>query len=105
MILEKLQKLSDSEIITLSKEVDGQWTEESEVFNNDEDGLKSLFYEDMDEAVRSTCYGDYEYTHKFIRLDGHSNLESTNDLSDFIDLDELAEHIEDNLEKFPQFQS
>ena len=41
-------------------------------------------------------YGDFSPNHDFFKFNGYGNLESSNYLSDFIDLEELADEIMDN---------
>ena len=41
-------------------------------------------------------FGDFNPHHDFFKFNGYANLESSNYLSDFIDLEELADEIMDN---------
>ena len=54
-------------------------------------------------AVRAATYGDFNYSHKYVRLNGYGNLETTNDISNFMDLDGIANDIEDNYRSYSRY--
>lgn len=43
---------------------------------NDEDFFNTYFENNVDEAVRAVCYGDYNYTDEYVRFNAYGNLES-----------------------------
>ena len=61
-----------------------------EAYENDEDFFDMFFANTM-EAVRSVCYGNYDYSDDLVRFDSYGNLESFNrweyeeELKDYID--------------------
>ena len=95
-IIEFLEGCDDSVLINLFNEV---CSEEryfyKRIYHNDETFFNENF-SDTYEAVRAIMFGKYEYSHKFIRLDGYANIETTDNLSDWVVLDDLAMYIADN---------
>lgn len=71
--------------------------ENLEVYENDEEFFNTFFHGNPSEAVRASCYGDYNYMDEYVRFNGYGNLESLNEydyrqeLIDYIDdiVDEL----------------
>lgn len=61
-----------------------------EAYENDEEFFDMYFTNTM-EAVRSVCYGRYDYSDDLVRVDGYGNLESFDrweyeqELKDYID--------------------
>ena len=97
-ILEQLKELSESDLMSCYNQY-AQNNNYEEVYNNDEEFFE-IFYPSAIDAVRAVCFGEYEYSHKFVMLNGYANLESSNYLEDLIDLDDLASYIEDNISDF-----
>lgn len=50
-----------------------------EVFENDEEFFKIFFKDNILEAVRSVCYGDYNYNDDYVKFNAYGNLESFNE--------------------------
>ena len=61
----------------------------SECFLND-------FFSTPAEAIQAVCYGEYNYADTYIRINYYGKLESTSDLSNFIDLSELIDVLEND---------
>lgn len=70
-----------------------------QVYENSEDFFEMFFPKSVD-AVRAAKYGEYEFTHDFVKIDGYGNLQSFNDITDFVDIEELADHILENEELY-----
>ena len=66
-----------------------------EAYENDEEFF-DMFFADTMEAVRSVCYGNYNYSDDLVRLDGYGNLES---FSRWEYEDELKDNIDDIIER------
>ena len=66
-----------------------------EAHENDEDFF-DIYFSNTIEAVRSVCYGNYNYSDDLVRFDGYGNLESF-DRWEYED--ELKELIEEYLEE------
>ena len=48
-------------------------------WENDEEFFQTFYANNIDEAVRAVCYGDYTYTDDYVRIDVYGNLESANE--------------------------
>jgi hypothetical protein len=78
---------------------------DSEIYGNDEDFF-ATFYPNVGDGLRvaqAVFYGDYNYSHDFVKFNGYGNLESisyfgTNDLCESIET--MAEYIAENFEEF-----
>ena len=66
-----------------------------EAYENDEEFFDMFFANTM-EAVRSVCYGNYNYSDDLVRLDGYGNLES---FSRWEYEDKLIDNIDDIIER------
>lgn len=67
------------------------------IYSNDEDTWKELF-SDVAEMFRATFYGGARYNDDYCHFNGYANLETASGsaVEDWIDLDTIAQHIEDN---------
>ena len=69
---------------------------------NDEDFFNCYFNNNVLEAVRSVCYGNYNYMHDYVKIDAYGNLQSCNEwelqaeIRDYID--EIIEELMENKE-------
>ena len=78
---------------------------DSQVFENDEEFF-SMFFPNAGDGIkvaRAIFYGDYNYSHDFVKFNGYGNLESishfgTDDLCESIET--MAEYIAENFEEF-----
>jgi len=75
---------------------DIQWWE------NDEDFFDTFYGEDVMEAVRAVCYGDYTFTDEYVKINAYGNLETTNYIQDELEgyVDEIVDHLADNWDEF-----
>ena len=50
------------------------------------------------DAVRAVCYGEYNYTDEYVKINAYGNLETTNYIQDELEgyVDDIVEHIIDN---------
>lgn len=46
---------------------------------NDEEFFNMYFENNVDEAVRSVCYGNYKYRDEYVKFNAYGNLESANE--------------------------
>lgn len=62
------------------------------IYVNDEDGLEDMLSStDKSEIVRAIFYGEYSYYDKFVRFSDYRNIESVEDVWDWIDIDKFVE--------------
>lgn len=71
---------------------DMQW------WDNDEDFFETFFGTAIMDAVRAVCYGEYNYTDEYVKINAYGNLETTNYIQDELEgyVDDIVEHIIDN---------
>ena len=78
---------------------------DNEIYNNDEDFF-STFYPNPGDGLKvaqAIFYGDYNYSHDYVKFNGYGTLESINyfEVSDLCELPEtMADFIEDNFSDF-----
>lgn len=98
-ILKKLNKLYQNEkwenLRIINNECSMYNGSTDEINVNDEEFFNIFFNNNVDEAVRAVCFGDYRYTDDFVMFDGYGNLQSFNEyeLKHYLDLDEMAYQI------------
>ena len=71
-----------------------------EYWENDEEFFNTYFYNNPMEAVRSSFFGNYNYSDEYVKFDGYGNLSSVNEYEveaeykDYIDdiVNSLIEH-------------
>ncbi len=62
------------------------------IYINDEDGLEDMFeITEKSEIVRALYYGDYRFNDTFVRFNDHCNIESTDDVWDWVDVNKVIE--------------
>lgn len=61
---------------------------DSEIFNNDDEFFDMFFEGKPNEAVRAAHFGDYNWSHEYVRFNGHGNLESLN----YFEVSDLCEY-------------
>ena len=98
-ILNKLNELKENEnwenLMIISNECSFYNGSTDEIHYNSEEFFNVYFENNILEAVRSVCYGDYRYTDDYVVFDGYENLESFNlyDMENYLDLDNMAYQI------------
>ena len=96
-ILEVLESMDDGELIYINNEYEGSVNGENYIYSMDE-------FDEMHcgmtpwEIARAVTYGDFCAAHDYFRYNGYGNLESTNYISDWIDLEEIAAYCADHEE-------
>lgn len=94
-LLEKLkEELSIDELKEMSKDVNGYngRLDFLDYFENDEYFFRDFFGDKVDEAVRATYYGDYNYMDDYVRFNVYGNLDSCSEY-------EYEKEIEDNADE------
>ena len=49
-------------------------------YENDEDFFITFYSDDVMEAVRAACYGEYTFTDDYVRINAYGNLQSATEL-------------------------
>ena len=94
-VIEYLENLTASELVQandiyceLSNDFDGI------IFQNNEDFFNVRFDTKID-AIRSVCYGTYNLSDDYVKLNGYGNVESFNNPVEYVDLSSIADYILD----------
>lgn len=101
-IIDLLNSLDTNELIQVNNSFAIENNYDSEVYINDEEFFELYFPKGID-AVRAAFYGDYNYSHDYVRINGYGNLESFDyfKVSDLCDtVENIAEHIAENEELY-----
>ena len=105
-IKKAIYDLTESQLIELNNTYcQSTGAYDSEVYNNDEDFF-STFYPNPGDGLKvaqAIFYGEYNYSHDYVKFNGYGNLESINyfEVSDLCELPStIAEYIEDNFSDF-----
>ena len=99
LVLEHLETLDTSYLIDIHNQYcQNHNYSDSEIYGNDEDFF-STFFPNSYEVARATFYGDYNFSHDYVRFNWYGNLESLDSFStsDLIESPEtIAEDIIEN---------
>lgn len=97
-IIDYLINLKDDELLNLWNEYCFEEDMDNYIYYNDEYFFEEYFANNVDEAVRTVCYGDYRYMDTYVVFNGYGNLESfySCELDDYIYISDLASYLEDN---------
>lgn len=108
-IIDIINDMNEGELVQLNNEYcqSANYTD-NEIFDNDEDFFSTFFENDTIGAVRAVSYGNYNYSHNYVKFNGYGNLESfsyftADDLCENVET--MAEYIADNLHEFSQFNN
>lgn len=94
-IKEYLENLSDSELLSLWNEYQSENNYDGEVYDMEEfDEICGNM--NPSDLVCKIFYGKFNPNDTYFIFNGYENLESSDYLDDFFDIDELAQHICDN---------
>jgi hypothetical protein len=77
-LVNQINNLDESQLIELNNRYCQSCNIDSEVYHNDEEFFE-LFYPDAGDGLRvaqAVFYGDYNYSHDYVKFDGYGNLES-----------------------------
>ena len=108
-VINLINEMDSQELIQLNNEYcESINAMDDQVYSNDEDFLNAFFHNNPDSLARAICYGEYHYSHNFVRFNGYGNLESfdyfgTEDLIELVPT--MAEYISERFQDFSQFDS
>lgn len=66
------------ELVRAMNSYDGAF-EDLDYWENGEDFFQTFYANNIDEAVRAVCYGEYNYNDEYVRINAYGNLESANE--------------------------
>lgn len=99
LVVQHLETLTDSDLVSIHNQYcqNNNYCDD-EIYMNDEDFFETFFSTKL-EAVRAVAYGEYNYTHDYVRFNWYGNVESfdTFGVSDMVESPEtIAQDIIDN---------
>lgn len=101
-ILKAINEMTQDELIELNNRYCQSISSEDEVYSNDEEFF-DIFFSNAHEALRAAHFGDYNWSHNYVKFNGYGNLESFDyfEVSDLCELPEvMAEYISENFNEF-----
>jgi hypothetical protein len=103
-IIEEINCFDNDQMVQLNNEYcDQQNCPDDQIYSNDANFFADVYGGDVMEAVRAVSYGEYNYTHDYVKLNGYGNLESMNviDEDDLCEsIDTIAEEVADNFHNY-----
>lgn len=108
-VINLINEMDDNELIQLNNEYcESINAMDSTIYANDSEFLEMAFGHNVDALARAIFYGDYNYSHNWVRFNGYGNLETFNwfeakDLCESVNV--MAEYIYDTFQNFSQFDS
>ena len=100
-VKEYLNNLDDSELVSIHNEYcQNNCYSDDEIFINDEDFFNTYFEGKVLDAVRAVSFGEYSYSHDYVKFNGYGNLESFNSPLEHVDIESIAADILENPENY-----
>lgn len=103
-IIEEINCFDNDQMVQLNNEYcDQQNCPDDQIYSNDANFFADVYGGDVMEAVRAVSYGEYNYTHDYVKFNGYGNLVTMSsvgeeDLCESIDT--IAEHVADNFHNY-----
>lgn len=102
-IVKLINLMDENELIQLNNTYCQNISSEDEVWANDEEFFNIFFENKTNEALRAAYFGDYNWSHNYVKFNGYGNLESfdyfeVKDLCESVEV--MAEYIEENFNDF-----
>lgn len=95
-IIDYLVELKEDELLNLWNEYCYEENMDDYIYYNDEYFFEEYFANNVNDAVRAVCYGNFNYMDTYIQFNGYANLDTSNCLDDFVYITDLASHLENN---------
>jgi hypothetical protein len=106
-VIDLIKGFNDEELIQLNNEYcESINAMDSTIYSNDPEFLEMAFGTNVDAVARAIFYGDYNYSHNWVRFNGYGNLETFNwfEVKDLCELvPTMAEYIVETFQDFSQF--
>jgi hypothetical protein len=105
-IIEAINNMTESELVELNNlYCQSINAPDDEIFSNDEDFFETFFSGSGIKLAQAIFYGDYNYSHDYVRFNGYGNLETfpymtTEQLCELVPT--MANYIEENFNDFDQ---
>lgn len=96
-VMEYIDSLDDNDLVSLHNEYcQSIGDSDGEIYYNDEDFFNTFFPDNVLEAVRAVCFGDYRYSDEYVVFNGYANLESSQYPDNWIDKQAIVNDILEN---------
>lgn len=96
-IIEELENMTNEALMKLHNQYCESINDmDSQIFNNDEEFIEIFFSDRPTEFQRACEYGDFRYRDTFVQFNGYANLDSFDDVDNYIDIDGIAIDIQEN---------
>lgn len=103
-IIEEINAFDSDELVQLNNTYcDETNCPDDQIYSNDANFFSDYYGGDVMEAVRAVSYGDYNYTHEWVKYNGYGNLETMDQVGpeDLVDsVESMAEEIADNFSDY-----
>jgi len=103
-IIEEINCFDSQEMIELNNTYcyENNYTDD-QIHDNSEEFFQNVYGDNIMEAVRAVSYGDYNYTHNYVKFNGYGNLVTmssvgTDDLCESVEI--IAEHVAENFNSY-----
>lgn len=95
-----LDTLSDSELVQIQNlYCDSAGYPDDQIYALDDEFFEMTGFSGL-KVAQAVFYGDFNYSHDWISFDGYGNFKTTNNPSQFMDFEGIAEWIAENPEDF-----
>lgn len=100
-VIDQLKEMDNSDLVVVYNTYCSLiYDVDSEIYYNDKDNITMLVGNCPFNALQRSFYGDYNPNHEYVTLDGYANLESFNDPTDHISIDDMIDTIMESIEEF-----
>lgn len=102
-ILSAINEMTENQLIDLNNRYCQSISSDGEIYNNDEDFFDTFYSGRVNEAFRAAHFGDYNWSHNYVKFNGYGNLESFDyfEVKDLEDLPKvIAEYVHENFYEF-----
>lgn len=106
-LVDQINNMSTSELVQLNNAYcQAANYPDSEIYSNDDEFFEIFFSNKVIAAVRAVSYGDYNYSHDYVKFNGYGNLESFSylDADGIVDLPRtIAKYAIEHQDEFDMF--
>lgn len=95
-IINYLIELDDIELIDQWNGYCLECSSDDYISYNNEYFFEEYFSNNVNEAVKAVCYGDFNYTDTYVQFNGYANLVTSDCLDDLVSISDLANYLEYN---------
>ena len=94
--MDYLENVFDSKLVQIHNEYCYSANYNDDLIYKNGEYFFTGYYSSVMDAIMAVSYGDYNYSHKWVQLDGCANLQSFDNVEDYIDMGAIADDYLDN---------